>query len=38
MVFCVPSVEPDLEIPEEHFKAVAEVISYVFRLQRRHLN
>lgn len=33
-----PMVEPDREIPEEHFKAVAEVISYVFRLQRRHLN
>ena len=33
-----PAVEPDQEVPEEHFKAVAEVISYVFRLQRRHLN
>ena len=29
------AVEVDREIPPEHYKAVAEVISYVFRLQRR---
>ncbi|MEM1400935.1 MAG: flagellar biosynthesis protein FlhB [Pseudomonadota bacterium] len=33
-----PAIEIDQEVPEEHYKAVAEVISYVFRLQRRHLN
>ena len=29
------AVEVDREIPPEHYKAVAEVISYVFRLQKR---
>jgi flagellar biosynthetic protein FlhB len=29
------SVEIDEEVPPEHYKAVAEVISYVFKLQRR---
>ncbi len=29
------TVELDQEIPVEHYKAVAEIISYVFRLQRR---
>ena len=29
------SVEIDQSIPQEHYKAVAEVISYVFRLQGR---
>lgn len=33
-----PIIEIDQEVPEEHYKAVAEIISYVFRLQRRHLN
>ncbi len=33
-----PAIEIDQEVPEEHYKAVAEIISYVFRLQRRHLN
>lgn len=31
------SVEIDQEVPPEHYKAVAEVISYVFRLQRRSM-
>ena len=31
------SVEVDAQIPAEHFKAVAEVIAYVFRLQGRAL-
>ena len=31
------SVELDQEIPPEHYKAMAEVISYVFRLKRRPL-
>ena len=30
-----PTVEIDAEIPPEHYKAVAEVISYVFRLRGR---
>ncbi len=30
-----PTVEIDQEIPPEHYKAVAEVISYVFRLRGR---
>jgi flagellar biosynthesis protein FlhB len=29
------SVEVDAEIPQEHFKAVAEIIAYVWRLRRR---
>ena len=29
------AVEVDQDVPPEHYKAVAEVISYVFRLQRR---
>jgi flagellar biosynthetic protein FlhB len=28
-------VEIDEEIPEEHYKAVAEIIGYVFRLKRK---
>ncbi|WP_207476431.1 flagellar biosynthesis protein FlhB [Arenibaculum pallidiluteum] len=31
------SVEVEQEIPPEHYKAMAEVISYVFRLKRREL-
>ena len=30
-------LEPDTEVPPEHWQAVAEVISYVFRLQGRSL-
>jgi flagellar biosynthetic protein FlhB len=29
------SVEIDQEIPPEHYKAMAEVISYVFKLKNR---
>jgi flagellar biosynthetic protein FlhB len=31
------SVEVDAEIPAEHFKAVAEIIAYIWRLRRRPL-
>ena len=34
---CYASVEIDDEIPVEHYKAVAEVIGYVLRLQRRRV-
>lgn len=30
-------VELDQEIPEEHYKAVAEVISYVYKLRKTHI-
>ncbi|MEP3301360.1 MAG: EscU/YscU/HrcU family type III secretion system export apparatus switch protein, partial [Roseibium sp.] len=29
------SVEIDQEVPEEHFKAVAEVIGFVFKMRKR---
>jgi len=31
------AVEIDREIPPEHYKAVAEIISYVFRLKGRKI-